>query len=349
MGSLFKYSSIVTKVHGMRNKLLTPKQYEELAGLATYQDLASYLKHLPGYAPVFQDINETKLHRNEVEKLLTLSLFRDYEKLYQFANIEQRKYLKIYVQHFEVILLKECCRVIFNNFERPFDINEQKPFFDHYSSLDLSRLVSSKNIQEFTENLSGTDYQSLFRKLLAAESPKLYDFELALDLFAFQKAWRQGKRTIKGKEYTVFREEFGEKIDLLNLVWVYRAKKYFSMQTADIYALIIPIHLHIKGIELNRLVEAENLEDFNTMALTTYYGHRYRLIESYTIERIYYDCLSHMYQSMWHKNPYSIAALNTYLFVKEEEIHRITTILECIRYGLDRSTALKLAGGEITE
>ena len=31
-----------------------------------------------------------------------------------------------------------------------------------------------------------------------------------------------------------------------------------------------------------------------------------------------------------------LATVDTYLFVKEEEINRLTTALECIRYGLTR-------------
>ena len=32
----------------------------------------------------------------------------------------------------------------------------------------------------------------------------------------------------------------GSKIDLLNLQWIYRAKKYYNMKPADIYLLLMP-------------------------------------------------------------------------------------------------------------
>ena len=45
------------------------------------------------------------------------------------------------------------------------------------------------------------------------------------------------------------------------------------------------------------------------------------------------------------KFPYSLSAVNTYLFLKEEEIHKLTTTLECIRYGLTAKETLEYAGG----
>ena len=34
----------------------------------------------------------------------------------------------------------------------------------------------------------------------------------------------------------------GSKIDLLNIQWIYRAKKDYNMKPADIYLMLIPIH-----------------------------------------------------------------------------------------------------------
>ena len=41
------------------------------------------------------------------------------------------------------------------------------------------------------------------------------------------------------------------------------------------------------------------------------------------------------------KYPYSLAVIDEYLFLREEEIKRLTTAMECIRYGLDASQILK--------
>ena len=46
----------------------------------------------------------------------------------------------------------------------------------------------------------------------------------------------------------------GSKIDLLNLQWIYRAKKYYNMKPADIYLLLIPIHYKLSTDQVKEMV-----------------------------------------------------------------------------------------------
>ena len=56
-------------------------------------------------------------------------------------------------------------------------------------------------------------------------------------------------------------------------------------------------------------------------------------------------CLRKLYLTDKRNDPYSIAIVNTYLFLKEEEIYKLTTALECIRYGLTKGKTLGYLGG----
>ena len=62
------------------------------------------------------------------------------------------------------------------------------------------------------------------------------------------------------------------KIDLLNLQWIYRAKKYYHMLPPDIYSMTIPIHYRIKVEEFKTLVETPTLEQFEAEVEKTYYA-----------------------------------------------------------------------------
>ena len=64
-----------------------------------------------------------------------------------------------------------------------------------------------------------------------------------------------------------------------------------------------------------------------------------------SIETIYKDCLYRLYLADRRSNPYSIATVNTYLFLKEEELDKLTTVLECVRYGLPARETLTYIGG----
>ena len=66
-----------------------------------------------------------------------------------------------------------------------------------------------------------------------------------------------------------------------------------------------------------------------------------------TMEQMYEDCLYHLYTADRRQNPYSIASINMYLFLKEEELRKLTTAMECIRYGLNPGETLGYVGGKI--
>lgn len=92
------------------------------------------------------------------------------------------------------------------------------------------------------------------------------------------------------------------------------------MKPADIYLLLIPIHYKLSTDLVKEMVEAPGLEEFEAAVLRTTYSRHYNFRQNLTIEQMYTDCLQYLYTTDQRRNPYSIAAINTYLFLKEEEI-----------------------------
>lgn len=82
MGNLLEYSGIITKLRAMEARLLTDEQFEEIAALTSVTELVSYLNAHSSYQDVLQDMNEAMLHRGNIEKVLILSLYHDYTKIY---------------------------------------------------------------------------------------------------------------------------------------------------------------------------------------------------------------------------------------------------------------------------
>lgn len=159
--SLLTYSGITTKVRAMESHLISDNQFREMADLEDVRSAAEYLRQQPAYADIFTDLDDAKLHRGYIEQLLTLSKYRDFTKLYRFANLSQRKFLD---------------------------------------------------------------------------------------------------------------QSFGSHLDMLNIQWIYRSKKYYSLPPADIYALLIPVQYRLKSEQIQRMAEAATLDDFFTVLKGSYYG-----------------------------------------------------------------------------
>ena len=347
MGNLMSYSGIVTKIRAMQAKLLTEQDFDNIAGLRNVPEAIEYLKGKPAYADYVNEMDVSLYHRRHVEKVLYQSLFDDYSRIFRFAGMEQKKFLKLYWQRYEVDLINYCLRIVFNHYDIPFDVEYKKRFFDRYSQISLDRLITSRNIEELVDNLSDTEYYEPLKRLRDSGAATLFDYDLALDLYYFSTLWKKERRLLQGKEKEIFQRDFGTKIDLLNIQWIYRAKKYYHMLAPDIYSMTIPYHYRLKLEDFKALVEAPTAEEFEHKLLNTYYASHYQLSDERTLERNYKDILHHLYVSDRRHNPYSIATINTYLFLKEEEIYKLTTALECIRYGLSKGETLGYIGGVI--
>ena len=341
MGELLAYSGTATKIRAMHSHLFTNEEYEELAHLSTVTDALVYIKQHPGYDNVFLGREESTLHRGEIERMLTNSIYMAFQKIYRFASIRQRKFLSMYFQRYELVVLKNCMRSIFDHRLFDLDLTIFEKFFDQHSKIDISSLASCETMEEFIQSLKDSAYYDCLLKVHEQRSPTLWDYEMALDLYYFTSFWKEKDHLLKGKPLKILTEAYGTKMDLLNIDWIYRSKHFFQMSESEIYAILIPINYHLKKEDIKRLVEASDTKTFQEALAKTYYALRYPGYEIQSMQTMYSTIRQKVQRDNARKNPYSLAVIISYLFEKEHEVARLTTALECIRYGIPPSETLK--------
>lgn len=334
MGNLLSYSGLSTKLRAMQSRLLTDSQYRELAEMKSVPQAVGWLKQHPAYQHTWANLSEEELHRGKIEQLLTSSVHEDFAKIYRFANIRQRKFLDLYFGRYEVHIMKECLNKIFDHRNVDLDLSLFKPFFDRHSRLDIGRLTASASIREFVEGLKDTAYYPPLHSLSGLSEPTLFDYEMALDLYYFSVIWNTKDKILKKTDLEQITRAYGCKFDLLNLQWIYRSRKYYHMASADIYALLIPVNYKLSREEISALVEAENMNLFDSLLDHTYYGRTFEKLHSDTLEEMYAWIMKYVLIRETRRDPYSAACIYCYLYHKEHEISRLTTALECIRYGM---------------
>ena len=176
------YSGITTKVRAMSAKLLAAEDYDTIAGLGTVTEAIEYLKDKTAYAPYVNRMDISLYHRGNVEKILYQSLFDDYSRLFRFAGMKQKTFLKLYWKRYEIDLINYCLRIVFNHYDKPFDLEYKKEFFDRYSQISIDRLITSKNIDELVDNLRDTEYYDALARIRDSGAGTLFDYDLALDI-----------------------------------------------------------------------------------------------------------------------------------------------------------------------
>ena len=112
-----------------------------------------YLKDKTAYAPYVERMDVSLYHRGNVEKILNQSLFDDYSRIFRFAGMEQKTFLKLYWKRYEVALINYCLRIVFNHYENPIDLEYKKEYetFKQIIILEEKHRADQQHIKKMSE------------------------------------------------------------------------------------------------------------------------------------------------------------------------------------------------------
>lgn len=345
--ALMTYSGLSAKVKAMKGRLMKDEDFYAISSMQSVPEFLSFLKTSSSYSRLFDHVSDETLHRGEIEKLLQLALYDDYARIYTFAGPKQRRFLKIYFQRYEIQIIKAFLHLIFDHRDITFNTKLIPEHFSSQTDIDLNRLAESKSLDDFFETLKGSVYDELLSPLRSIPGSTLFDYELALDIHFFRQLWKSKDKELKSSEFKEITKIYGTQIDLLNILWLYRSKKFYQLTAQEMQEHLIPIYYRLNVPFLQRLIESESLTEFREILGTSFYGKALSEMESSAHEsgdalwEMYHQTMGKLRRSAARNNPYSLAVIDEYLYLREEEINRLTTALECIRYSLDASQMMK--------
>lgn len=338
MSNQVAYSGISAKIRAMESHLLSPSQYEELAESANVAEAIAYLKNLPAYSECLEKYDAVSIHRAELEKVISNSMYSDFIRLYKFADIKQKQFLNIYFLRYETAIVKEYLCTLFENKKQNPELLIAPDFFKKRTGIDLAQLSTAVSIDDFIAKTRASELYETLLRISNLSDIGLPEYEMALDSYYFTQFWKQSRKFLDKEDYAAITDIYGLKIDLLNILWIYRAKKYHNMSVGKIYSVVIPIQYKLKAMQLKAMIESDSTESFLSLVMSSYYG---RFIhDSNRLEEVYLWLQDDNNDKISRKHPYSAALLNNYLYKKETERNRIISIIEGIRYGMDTNSIL---------
>lgn len=217
-------------------------------------------------------------------------------------------------------------------------LREQKIYGKIYGGHD--EIQHRGQVEALIYNSIREDYESICRFCNPGQKNalRLYEKQLQyesavpeLDISYFTEVWKK-TGAFRKKQKLILQEIFGTQIDWLNIMWIYRAKRFFGQNEAEISAMLIPVHYKLKKTELQRMKEAGKIEEFiDILAETSYFKGKNALIKLQD-EVSYHQVMQKMYRNLCRKYPASLAPVFSYLYHKEQEIQKLTMALEGIRY-----------------
>lgn len=331
--AVVKYSYLNSKVKAKTSKLLSPQDYEQLLHKSSVQEVASYLKHKTSYGHVLRDLDENTAHRGEIEKILSNAQFRRCQKLMKLIKGKESKFMQYNIIRYEIEDLKLMIRTL--HIHHSLDEIEKSLFILEKTSLDIKKLLASKTLSELVDGLKGTEYYNILNPLIKSDDEaSMFTIEMALDLYYYRWILKAKERYLSGEDKRIITKSIGEEIDVLNLIWLFRVKKYYKMDKDLVYRYILPSYYHLTKEELQTMVEAESLEDLLNLIEKTTYNHIFDEDKSILFDYNYRRFIMTLQEKLLKTKPFSIASIISYLHIKEVEMKNIISIIEGIRYGL---------------
>jgi V/A-type H+-transporting ATPase subunit C len=331
--SAIKYGAMSGKTRAMAGKFLKPSDYQGIVQKKSVSEVAAYLKYNTGYSAVLADINEAEIRRGELENILKLQYINDYEKLMRFSSGSQKDFISLLYLKMEIESIKLLLRIFEAGNAHPSLLEESLPFLTRYVDLDIQKLALSRNLEEFIAGLSGTDYAEAMRPYVSMDQDtRLFHLEMALDLYYLRKVLDMSTGLLRGSDRQIAMELNGIEIDVFNIFWIYRIKRYYSFDKELIYTYIIPYWYRIKRADIDGLISAKDTDEFCRVLARTPYAGFFADEEPGAFERRYNDFLYEIHRKRFIQQPFSVACIISYLKLKEFELNNIVSIIEGIRY-----------------
>jgi V/A-type H+-transporting ATPase subunit C len=331
------------KAHVLFGKMLDDNDFWALLECDSPQEIAGYLRRKEGYAPYLETIVLANVHRAELEHaLLAVPLYVSASFL-PYLNGARMAFLKAWVERFQAGLLKQVMRWLFaGRGERESLRSSLKglPFV----TLPFDALLSCKDFEEFIKTLKATRYYPALREpvdWLLKGRGNLYSCESAVDAHVISNIYRAALN-LPILERTEVLNLLGNLIDILNIYFCYRAKRFYAMNREEIVNRLLPVRFKIKGPTINRLASSEDMESFWSVLSSTPCSSAFGEEppkDELALERDMKRFLRERALRVFRRGSPSFHTAMAYLMLLELEVGDIITIIEDVRYDYNRRIA----------
>ncbi len=339
MSSVKQFAAINTKVMAMEGKLLKKKDYQNLLEKKHVGDIITYLKENTAYKEVLENIDTNNVNIQQLEVLLKRYMVKQYKKMLHYFTGDYKKLFKIWLKRYEIEDIKIYLRFIM----RKEDISTIRDLIIYPEGLDHNKLSTSKDLDEFIENLKGKHYYRLLKPYLQEEPEKrLFYMEMVLDRLYFKEFTEQAEKLDReGRDKLM--ELQGKNIDLLNIQWIYRGLKFYKISPEELINYVLPGGFYLGYEKLKALTYAKTQEELINKIIDSKYGFLFdnkdtvEIFMERRIERYVY------FQLLDFKSREKMNIIESFVYVHllEYEMRDVISIVEAVRYNLNSDEYIK--------
>ncbi len=329
-------NATITKAKSIYGNFIKPEEYEKISRFKSIAELVVYLKKHGNYQEILKDVNETAIHRGNLESLLRKSSFDMNIRLMNTIFTKDRAFYKLnlILQENEIILTS--LRTMISD-----EIDENKGrvplFFGAHTSIDMEQVFKSTNLSELLKALVKTPYYEIIKPFETSQNMQIryLEIEHELEEYYYEEAFKRIKKFYKGILKQNLDTIFKTRIELSNIIKIYRLKKFYQADPVMIKNVLIRKASRISENKLNELVQLKDpdavLKVLSKSDFSQFKGEKDYVYVEYYAGRIQYNLAKRF---MYHSNDLPTVFVS-FMTLGEFEIDNITNIIEGIRYNVD--------------
>ena len=336
-------NAIIAKAKSIYGNRLKKSDYEHMVSLKSVSEVGTYLKSISYYNEYLKGVKSTYIHRGQLEEMIRKVIFSLTLKLVQFINSKDYPFYTLNMVQREIDIILSVLRAIISD-EYDLMLANYPTYFKKHASFDLDELTISKSFDDLLKSLEKTRYYDVLKPFCVEkkELVKYVDIEHALDLLFYEVVFQRISEIYKGKHREELEMIYATKIELNNIIKIYRLKKFYK---ADKETILDSLILKYSRMNKKKLEEIISLEDADLILYylerseySTYRDDKEFIYVEYYAEHMKYNLAKRfMYFSNDAPKVYS-----AFVILMEIERENLFNIIEGIRYELDEEEILRM-------
>ncbi|WP_373484513.1 V-type ATPase subunit [Acetobacterium sp.] len=328
-----KHACISTKALAMRARKIQESDYLELIKAKDLKEVFLYLRDYTYFGDFLRKMDPENLHRTDIEAHLNDLKVQETEKLMHYLSGVEKNFFQVLLVRMEV----ESLRILIRGIARNDELEQLKGlmvYSEKYTKVPFGRLFRAKDWDEFKKLLIDTDYYrilEIYKDIKGAQD--LVMVEKNLDRYYYDLLKNRLVKLDKKSNRDLIDLE-RRNFDLLNLIWIYRGKKFYSLSREELIAYSLRGGLELNEKRLLSLVNAKNLVEIKAQLVNSDYAFLFNHTKTIDLfmERRRERYLYYQYLNLFGKSDSGLGRVVGYVRLLDFEIEDITSIIESKRY-----------------
>ncbi|MCF7930154.1 MAG: V-type ATPase subunit [Acholeplasmataceae bacterium] len=331
-------NAISAKAKSIYGNFIKPEEYEKMAKFRSLSDFVGFLKKHENYREILKDVQESSIHRGNLEGLIQKNAFNQIIRLIKQVNTKDLEFYELDIVRQENEVILSAIRAMISE---KFDENKGKVpyFFDIHTSIDLALVLKATNFSELIESLQKTPYYMILKPFDTRnkENIRYLDIEFALEDYYYDEAFRRVEKHYKGSVLKDLKSIFQTRIELSNIIKIYRLKKFYQADPATIKSILIKKNTRINEKKIDEIINLQNpdaiLKYLSQSEFSRFTSDKDYVYVEYYAGHIRYD-LAKKFMYFSTNVPKIYLAFVT---LSSFEVENLTNIIEGIRYQINEN------------